>query len=648
MDETAVSPDPATADVDLDALAIGQTIGRYTIVSILGRGAFGITYGARDGELGRDVAIKEYLPAALAMRRDGSTVRPRTTKAVEDFDWGRDRFIAEGRTLATLHRAPAIVRVFDFLHANGTAYMVMELLRGETLESRLSRTGPLDAAALAKVLWPLLDGLEQVHGAGFLHRDIKPGNILLDGDGNPTLIDFGAARAAIAGRTVVMTAIFTPGYAAVEQFTSARQGPWTDIYGLSATLYHAVAGRAPPNALERLWHDAFEPLARLRPAGLPLEMLAGIDAGLQVDASERPQSIAGWRSAFVERRFVPTRTSDETTTQLMHRPAVAPAPASAPASAQDHPAPAGRRSSMRRLLLAAVAAVIVAGGGYLGWRGSILPDASTGRSAADEVVRRQAEEQANADVVRRKAEEDERKVAEATEAALRLAVPDRQRLQVALISLGFNTGGTDGMFGPRSREMIANWQKKQGKAATGFLNADQRQALLREAAVAVGRYDEEQKKLEEEKKKAGEAKVQAVAAPAPVAVPAELDGMWAGKYECASGVHAGNEVLPAFALDIRLKVAGGKGTWQNTGATNALSPSAAATMAFRQKGLTHSIGVKVDGTEAVFMRSGRSDTTAPPFAYTLAGQFDGSRIWASGRESRSGVACSAAMSREGR
>ena len=643
MDEIAGSPDAARADVDLDALPIGQTIGRYTIVSVLGQGAFGITYGARDDELGRDVAIKEYLPAALAKRRDGSTVRPRSTKAVEDFDWGRDRFIAEGRTLATLHRAPAIVRVFDFLHANGTTYMVMELLSGETLESRLSRTGPLDAAALAKLLWPLLDGLEQVHNAGFLHRDIKPGNILLDGDGHPTLIDFGAAQAAIAGRTAVMTAIFTPGYAAAEQFSSARQGPWTDIYGLSATLYHAITGRAPPNAFERLQHDAFEPLARLRPAGLPLEMLAGIDAGLQVDPSERPQSIARWRSAFVERRFVPTRTSDEATTQLMSRPAVAPVPASvagsAPASAQDHPAPEGRRASMRWLLLAAVAAVIVAGG-YLGWRGSLVPDASTGRLAADEAARRLAEEQANADVARRKAEEDERKAAEAAEAALRLAVPVRQRLQVALISLGFNTGSTDGMFGPRSREMIASWQKKQGKAATGFLNADQRQALLREAAVAVERYDEEQKKLEDEKKRAGEAKTQATAAPAPVAVPAGLDGMWAGKYECAAGVHAGNEALPAFALDIRLKVEGGKGAWQNIGATTP--------MALRYKGMTNSIGVKVDGTEAIFTRSGRGNITTPSFAYALAGQFDGSRIWASGRESRSSIACSATMSREGR
>ena len=116
------------------ALQPGQLIGRYEIVSVLGQGGFGITYRARDVQLGREVAIKEYLPTALAMRQDGTTVLPRTTKMADDFGWGRERFVTEGRTLASLHRVPAIVQVFDFLEANGTAYIVMELLHGETLE----------------------------------------------------------------------------------------------------------------------------------------------------------------------------------------------------------------------------------------------------------------------------------------------------------------------------------------------------------------------------------------------------------------------------------------------------------------------------------------------------------------------------------
>src|SRR5215204_3984797 len=161
---------------------------------------------------------------------------------------------------------PGIVRVFDFLEVNGTAYIVMELLQGDTLEAHLRKHGPMDAAGIDAILWTLLDGLEQVHSAGFLHRDIKPANILPNARGAPTLIDFGAAREAMVGRTSAMTAIFTPGYASAEQMTSAKQGPWTDIYSLSATLYHAITGRTPPGAFDRMLDDEYQPLARTAPS----------------------------------------------------------------------------------------------------------------------------------------------------------------------------------------------------------------------------------------------------------------------------------------------------------------------------------------------------------------------------------------------
>jgi serine/threonine protein kinase len=244
MSDASSQSQGVPSPVDFVALSAGRMIGRYEVVSVLGQGGFGITYRARDSQLGREVAIKEYLPLALAVRQDGTTVLPRSTGAAEDFTWGRERFVAEGRTLATLQRAPAIVRVFDFLEVNGTAYIVMELVPGHTLEGRLHH-GRLGPDEVARILSPLLDGLEQVHATGFLHRDIKPANILLDDEGNPTLIDFGASRAAMAGRSTAMTAIFTPGYAAAEQFTSAKQGPWTDIYGISATLYQAISTRRP-------------------------------------------------------------------------------------------------------------------------------------------------------------------------------------------------------------------------------------------------------------------------------------------------------------------------------------------------------------------------------------------------------------------
>jgi serine/threonine protein kinase len=168
------------------ALPAGARLRGYEILAVLGHGGFGVTYQARDTTLGRDVAIKEYLPTAVAIREDGTTVLPRSTALADEFRWGRDRFLQEARTLAKLDGAPAIVRVFDFLEANGTAYMVMALLDGESLEQRLRRDGCLSQPAIERLLYPLLDGLAAVHAAGFLHRDIKPDNIMLDAKSAPT------------------------------------------------------------------------------------------------------------------------------------------------------------------------------------------------------------------------------------------------------------------------------------------------------------------------------------------------------------------------------------------------------------------------------------------------------------------------------
>src|SRR5215207_7242714 len=387
--------------VDLVSLAPGRMVGRYEIVAVLGHGGFGITYRARDAQLGREVAIKEYLPLALAVRQDGTTVQPRSTTAAQDFAWGRDRFVAEGRTLASLQNAPGIVRVFDFLEANGTAYIVMQLLQGETLESRLTQAGTLPPAAVDRILWPLLDGLEQVHNAGFLHRDIKPANILLDAAGHPTLIDFGASRAAMAGRSTALTAIFTPGYAAAEQMTSAKQGPWTDIYSLSATLYHAITGRTPPGAFDRMLNDTYEPLSQIKPAGFSPGVLAGIDAGLAVVASDRPQSIAGWRPIL---GMTEAPAGDATV-------AIGKAPAPASRHVSTLPSPAAPGASSRTALwlaLAALVLVLLGGGGYYyAVRG---PDPETVRA-------------------QRAAEEAEAGRLKAEEVAAKLRIENEQRLK---------------------------------------------------------------------------------------------------------------------------------------------------------------------------------------------------------------------------
>jgi serine/threonine protein kinase len=201
------------------ALPIGSRLFGYEIAAVLGQGSSSITYHARDPKLAREVAIKEYLPIGLALREGDTTVVPRSTGLAEDFSWGRERFLEEARTVAKFDGTPAVVRVIEFLEANGTAYMVMALVRGETLELRIRKNGPLPPSAVERLLTPVLDGLQYVHGTGFLHRDIKPANIILDSKGEPTLIDFRAGRIAIAGHS------FTPVYAAPEQFTSGRQGP---------------------------------------------------------------------------------------------------------------------------------------------------------------------------------------------------------------------------------------------------------------------------------------------------------------------------------------------------------------------------------------------------------------------------------------
>jgi len=412
--QTSSPPPGVIPEVDYSALQPGQMIGRYEIVSVLGQGGFGITYRARDVQLGREVAIKEYLPSALAIRQDGATVLPRTTKMADDFGWGRDRFVTEGRTLASLHRATAIVHVFDYLEANGTAYIVMELLSGGTLEDRIAKNGKLSSEEVDRILWPLLDGLEQVHNAGFLHRDIKPANILLDATGNPTLIDFGASRAAMAGRSTALTAIFTPGYAAAEQMTSAKQGPWTDIYGLSATLYHAIVGRTPPGAFDRMLSDTYEPLSRIKPAGFSPGVLAGIDAGLAVVASDRPQSIAGWRPIL---GMTEAPAADVTIAIGKAAPEVRHVSTLPPPAAPG--APSGRTGLW--IALAVVVLALLGGGGYYAMRG---PDPETvkARQAADEAEARRLK--AEEETAKLRAENEQRLKVEEVAAA-------RQRQETA-------------------------------------------------------------------------------------------------------------------------------------------------------------------------------------------------------------------------
>jgi hypothetical protein len=235
------------------ALPAGTRISSYEIRDTLGIGAFGITYRAYDHSLDRVVAVKEYLPSGLAVRvPDGTTVSPKSEAETKDYRYGLRRFLDEARTLARFHE-PHVVRIITYLEAHGTAYFVMDYEDGESLDKRLKTAGTLPEEEIRAVIVPILRGLKSVHAQNFLHRDIKPGNIYLRRDGSPVLLDFGAARQAMGERGRNATGMVTPGYAPFEQYLADdKQGPWSDLYALGATMYHCVAGVAPVPSTERV------------------------------------------------------------------------------------------------------------------------------------------------------------------------------------------------------------------------------------------------------------------------------------------------------------------------------------------------------------------------------------------------------------
>ena len=218
------------ASQPLNALPQGYRLQKYELVRVLGFGGFGMTYLGFDHNLDKPVAIKEYLPSDIATRTVDRSVAAQASEFRGDFQWGLERFVDEARTLARFdHRH--IIKVYRFFEAHGTAYIVMEYAEGETLSAHLERKGSLSEAELKAILYPLLDGLAVVHGADFLHRDIKPGNIVLrDVDGSPVLLDFGAARQAIGAKSRSVTSIVTPGYAPIEQYSTSGASRAVDGY----------------------------------------------------------------------------------------------------------------------------------------------------------------------------------------------------------------------------------------------------------------------------------------------------------------------------------------------------------------------------------------------------------------------------------
>jgi serine/threonine protein kinase len=284
--------------------------GSYRIMRVVGSGGFGITYEAEDINLGTMVAIKEYYPFDFGDRDATMSVRPKSERHKQTFDWGRSNFLQEARTLARFEH-PSIVRVTRVFEAHATAYMVMRFERGMSFEAWLASLGrPPSQEELDGILHPLLDALEMMHAANFLHRDIAPDNIIVRADGTPVLLDFGAARRAVAEMSRSLTGIVKAGYSPHEQYSSdgRLQGPWSDLYALGGTLYRAVTGKAPVEATLRFDEDQMPPAAKLAKGKYRRDFLTAIDTCLKVRHSERPRSVAQLRPMLLGRMSQPKAT----------------------------------------------------------------------------------------------------------------------------------------------------------------------------------------------------------------------------------------------------------------------------------------------------------------------------------------------------
>jgi len=282
----------------LYTLKSGSLIDNYQIHRVLGVGGFGITYQAHDLSLDCTVAIKEYFPHGLAVRETGGlNVCAKSDKDKHVYEYGLQRFMDEARVLARF-KNQNIVRVNRYMEKNGTAYIIMDYEEGVPLSRYLMRCKKLSEIEIKNVFRPVLQGLKLVHGQDYLHRDIKPPNIYLRKRGTPVLLDFGAARQALSAQGRTITNMGTHGYAPIEQFTTQeRQGPWSDIYGVGATIYHCIAGSSPMTALDRiasLQGGRRDPMMPARDIGrnkYAPELLDCVDWMLSVRSDDRPQTV---------------------------------------------------------------------------------------------------------------------------------------------------------------------------------------------------------------------------------------------------------------------------------------------------------------------------------------------------------------------
>ena len=282
-------------------------IGRYVIQEVLGQGGFGITYLGIDKLYGNKVAIKEYYPQEIAMRKAQyeDVVTVTSIEEKNNYDKGKKRFLDEAQVMARFNKNEGIVKILDFFEANNTAYIVMEYLEGITLKQYLGKYGVIQFRNLIEMMLPLLEALIEIHSQGLIHRDISPDNIMVQHNSKLKLMDFGAARDYTESGNKSLTVILKPGYAPPEQYqTHGVQGPWTDIYAFCATIYKCLTGITPPDAIARVMDDKFKEPDQLD-GKLSPDIKKILWKGMNIFPEERYQDIVEFGEDVCDALFIP-------------------------------------------------------------------------------------------------------------------------------------------------------------------------------------------------------------------------------------------------------------------------------------------------------------------------------------------------------
>ncbi len=342
------------------ALPVGTTLGNYIIRKVIGSGGFGITYLAQEEITEKLVVIKENYPADISFRDMNSlTVGPAGQSRKEAYDWALTRFLEEAKILSRLSH-PNIVPIRNAFKALGTAYYVMPHVEGTELQKAAPAPRNITAEWLLPVLEKILSALGYLHAQGLIHRDIKPNNILLNGDGEPILIDFGTARALES--THSHTHIGTPGFMPFEQLSArGKRGPWTDLYALGATCYYLITGELPPHSVDRMEDDEYLPLAgNPSLAGrFPEHVLSSIDKALRMNRSERWQSAQEWLNSL---KSTPSSQSGESSKNIQHQ--LTTSPKSTQLTTKPHTGSSKKKSYTLSLIFFLLLAALIYGGFY--------------------------------------------------------------------------------------------------------------------------------------------------------------------------------------------------------------------------------------------------------------------------------------------